>query len=410
MPEIVSPQTNAITVFDPDWEYGPIADDWSNSTQELLDAMPQRWSRSLLYTMVMFSSVALPWAFLAQVDEVGTARGRLEPKGKTIRLDAPVSGTVARVNVKIGQTVKAGEPLLALDTQLLQTELQQANDRLEGQRNRLVQLQLIQRQLDMSLRTQRLQYEAQIAEQSAEQNRAIQRIHYFRKSLLLSQQILQKDAQRAVKFRRLFEQGIIAGVRAEDAEREMLTTDQSMKQVQSELAQAEVDLQKQRSTAERIRREGEIALLATARQYKQSQAEITQLQTEMAALRSQIKNLTLQIQQSRLKIPVSGTIFELPQQHAGAVVQPGQMLATIAPKARHWYYGPRFVPLIVDLSKSGCQSKSSLMRFPSRNMALCQEKSVGLRPTRSCPKKKRGSLRAAAKQCLMWKLNWSARL
>jgi HlyD family secretion protein len=157
-------------------------------------------------------------------------------------------------------------------------------------------------------------------------------MRYLETSFTLSQQMLEQDANRATKFRRFFKMGIIPGVQAEDAERAMLTTAQNLQQIQSELAQAKVDLQKQSSTTERIRREGEIALLTTERQRQQSQAEIAQIQAEVASLRSQIKNLTLQIQQSQLKIPVEGTVFALPQQHAGAVVQPGQMLATIAPK------------------------------------------------------------------------------
>jgi HlyD family secretion protein len=331
MPEMTPPHKLLFTTDQPDWDMDA-TDDWSSSTQELLDTMPQRWSRSLLYTIVMFGSLAIPWAVLAQVDEVGTAQGRLEPKGNTIRLDAPVSGTVARVDVKEGQTVKAGESLLSLDTKLLQTNLQQAKDQLEGQLNRLVQLRLMQQQLTLSLSTQRLQYQAQLAEQEAERDRATQRMRYLETSFTLSQQMLEQDANRATKFRRFFKMGIIPGVQAEDAERAMLTTAQNLQQIQSELAQAKVDLQKQSSTTERIRREGEIALLTTERQRQQSQAEIAQIQAEVASLRSQIKNLTLQIQQSQLKIPVEGTVFALPQQHAGAVVQPGQMLATIAPK------------------------------------------------------------------------------
>ncbi|MBE9031055.1 HlyD family efflux transporter periplasmic adaptor subunit [filamentous cyanobacterium LEGE 11480] len=384
MPELTAPHPTVLTPAHPDWELG-LSEDWSASTQELLDTMPQRWSRSLLYTMVMFGSVVLPWAFLAEVDEVGTARGRLEPQGKTIRLDAPVAGTVARVNVKAGQTVKAGEALLALDTKLLQTELQQARDQLEGQLNRLVQLRLMQQQLHLSLRTQRLQYQAQIAEQESERNRAVQQLRYFEKSYAIAQQVLQKDAQRAVKFRRLFQQGIIAGIRADDAERTMLTTNQSLKQVQSEWAQAKVNLQKQRSTAERMRREGEVALLATDRQRKQAQAGIAQLQTEVIALRSQIKNLTLRIQQSQLKIPVEGTIFELPQQHAGAVVQPGQMLATIAPKGAPLVLRAQVTTTESGFLKVGLPVKIKLDAYPFQEYGVLPGKIRWISPNSKSP-------------------------
>jgi hemolysin D len=371
--------------IDLDWASGS-SEDWSVSTQELLDALPQRWSRSLLYTIVMFSSIALPWAFLAQVDEIGTARGRLEPKGKTIQLDAPIAGTIAKVNVKEGDTVQAGQPLLDLDIKLLQTELQQITDQLDGQMNRLVPLRLMQQQLEFSLRTQRLQYQAQIAEQSAERDRTRQRLRYFAKTYALSQQVFEKDATRATKFRRFFEQGILPGVQAEDAERAMLITDQSLKQIQSEMAQAQVDLQKQRSTAERIRREGEIALIATERQRQQSQAEIAQIQGDIAALRSRSQTLALQIQQSQLKIPVEGTIFELPQSHPGAVVQPGQMLATIAPKGAPLILRAQITTADSGFLKVGLPVKVKLDAYPFQEYGIVPGKIRWISPSAKTPK------------------------
>jgi hemolysin D len=368
----------------PDWSIGP-SDDWASSTQELLDALPQRWSRSLLYSIVMFSAIALPWAFLAQVDEVGTARGRLEPKGKTVRLDAPIAGTVAQVNLKEGQTVKAGETLLTLDAKLMESERQQVQDQLEGQLNRLVQLRLMQQQLELSLRTQRLQYQAQLAEQESERDRATQRLRYFKQSAALSQQVLDQDAERATKFRRLFELGIVAGVQADDAARVQLTTNQGLKQIQSDLAQAQVDFQKQSRTTERIRREGEIALLATDRQRQQSQVEITQIQAEVANLRSQLKTLTLKIQQSQLTIPVEGTIFELPQQNPGSVVQPGQMLATIAPKGAPLILRAQITTADSGFLKVGLPVKIKLDAYPFQEYGIVPGKIRWISPNSKLP-------------------------
>jgi hemolysin D len=87
-----------------------------------------------------------------------------------------------------------------------------------------------------------------------------------------------------------------------------------------------------RSTYERIRREGEVMLLASSRQIKEAQTEILQLRSDIAQGRQQIESLTLQLQQTMVAVPIAGTIFELPVQKPGAVVQPGEALATIAPK------------------------------------------------------------------------------
>jgi HlyD family secretion protein len=142
--------------------------------------------------------------------------------------------------------------------------------------------------------------------------------------------------------------GIISGVQAEDAERAMLETSQRLGQIQSDLAQTRTELQRQSSTYERIQREGEMAVLASQRQLKESQTQMLQLQSEIAATRSQIRLLQLQLQQTALKIPVSGTIFELPVENPGMVLQPGQMVATIAPKG-----APLILRAQIDSSQSG---------------------------------------------------------
>jgi len=89
-------------------------DDWSEITKESLDSFPQIWTRGLLYFLVIFVSIILPWSMLFKVDETGTARGRTEPKEKTIKLDSAVAGTVAEIRVKEGDTVKPGQTLLVL--------------------------------------------------------------------------------------------------------------------------------------------------------------------------------------------------------------------------------------------------------------------------------------------------------
>jgi PPIC-type PPIASE domain len=88
-------------------------DDWSDATKELLDSLPRVWTRGMLYFLVTFVSIVLPWAMLSKVDETGSARGRLEPFGATQRLDAPVAGTVTAVRVKEGEEEKVYTTLLA---------------------------------------------------------------------------------------------------------------------------------------------------------------------------------------------------------------------------------------------------------------------------------------------------------
>ncbi len=171
----------------------PQRNDWSYATKELLDTLPQVWTRGLLYFLVVFIGIALPWAMFSQVDETGTAKGRLEPTGKTIKLDAPVAGTVVAIKVKEGESVKAGQKLLELESELVSAELQQQQRKLEGQQNRLNQLEFLKNQLILALRTQQQQNQAQHLEKQAQVEQARQNLDSLRAAYSLQKE--EKSAQ-----------------------------------------------------------------------------------------------------------------------------------------------------------------------------------------------------------------------
>ena len=156
--------------------------DWSSQTKELIDTLPRVWTRGLLYFLAIFAAIALPWAMLAQVDETGAARGRLEPRGKTFILDAPVAGTVAAINVKAGDLVEAGQSLLELESDLVYAELQQLQTQLLGQENQLNQLELLKKQLLLTVNTQEQEAQAQKLEKQAQVAQALQQLQFYQTS------------------------------------------------------------------------------------------------------------------------------------------------------------------------------------------------------------------------------------
>lgn len=54
------------------------------------------------------------------------ATGQVEASSRNLRIGAPEGGIVMKVNVEVGQVVKAGDPLLELDTRPLQADLLKA--------------------------------------------------------------------------------------------------------------------------------------------------------------------------------------------------------------------------------------------------------------------------------------------
>jgi HlyD family secretion protein len=306
--------------------------DWTGSTKQLLDTLPQVWTRGLLYLVVIFTAIVLPWSMLSQVDVTGTARGRLEPKGKTIRLDAPVSGTVAAIGVKEGQQVKAGQNLMELNSQIVTAELQQAQARLQGFNNRLTNLQVLENQLRMNMQTQKLQNQAEIAEQSELINQTKQRIEFDRSAIESARKILEKDIEIVQKFLAFSQKGVVSGAQLDDAQRRTIENEQRFQQARSQRQQNQTELKRQQQAYQKILRQGERGAIEAQRQLDELQSQIIDAKSQIEQTTNQIKSLQYQQKQNLVRIPVNGTLFQLSIRHPGAVVQPGQMLANIAPK------------------------------------------------------------------------------
>lgn len=307
-------------------------EDWSSVTKELIDTLPRVWTRGLLYFLVVFAVIILPWATLSKVDETGSARGRLEPKGKTLKLDAPVAGTVVAVKVKEGQTVKAGQVLLELESELARSELQQAQAKLEGYSDRIAQLQVIQNQLEIAIRAQQLQIQAQQSAQLAQLHQTRQQLNSGRSAYTLAKDRLSRDQIEVQRYQNLWQEGVVPEVKVAEVKRLKDESQQLLNQTQADIKQSESEIKKQLSNYEDVTRTGEISLLESKRRIKEIQSEISDIHSEIAQTKKQIQSLQFQLRQRVLRAPTDGTIFQLGIQHPGSVLQPGQAIAQVAPE------------------------------------------------------------------------------
>jgi HlyD family secretion protein len=357
-------------------------DDWSIATKELLDTLPRLWTRGLFYFLTIFTAIVLPWSIFTKIDETGIARGKLEPKAKTIQLDAPMGGKVTAVQIKEGDTVKAGQTILELESEEVRSELQQLEEKQIGQLNRLTQLELLQNQIALSLRTQQQQNQAQQLEKQsqveqarqtvlglqtlakAQQAEKLAQIEQVQKALeasnanrRLSAVSLAGAKEKAARYRQAFENGVIPEDRLQEVEQlakenqerlsqvtseteqarshlteERTNQDKLLQQATSDIAAAKLRLQEQERSYQSLIHSGELALLKTEEQLKDIATQISTLNAEIAQNRSQIGSLEFQLAQRVLKAPANGTVFHLPIASAGKVVQPGEEIVEIAPE------------------------------------------------------------------------------
>ncbi len=407
--------------------------DWSNAAKELIDVMPLPWTRGLLYLLVLSIAIFLPWAFFYKMDEIGTARGRLELKGNTIKREADVDGSVAvvKVFVKKGDVVKAGQTIMELDAKNVREQLFQNQIKLDGGQQRLNQLVLMKNQMGLGTSAQQQQNQAQLLEKQSQIAQAQQsitalnanantqaaeklaQVHQAEQALLDRQssdniqkaekltQVRQSqqgivDAQTAVilaqnrrkdatgevrRYTKLYKTGAVAEVKVKEVEsiaqekqqllsqaeatleqaklrlseqqenyRKLIQQGQAdiaqarlrlreqqenyqklLQQTQSDLAQAKLRLTEQQRGSQSLAKGGNLSVIRTEQQLKEIESQLVTLQSEIDRDKATSAFLTRQLAKYTIKADSDGTIFELPIDREGAVVQPKQLIAEIAP-------------------------------------------------------------------------------
>jgi hemolysin D len=87
---------------------------------EIVDTPPSPVGRAVGFTIILVAIVAIAWACIGKVDIVATASGRIVPQGKTKIVQPADTGIVTAIHVADGDHVKAGDPLIELNsTQVL---------------------------------------------------------------------------------------------------------------------------------------------------------------------------------------------------------------------------------------------------------------------------------------------------
>ena len=353
---------------------------WSSSTQELLNTLPRVWSRGFIYLFIILIAIGLPWTIFAKVDETGTARGKIEPKGKTFEIDAAVSGQVTEILVEEGQVVEQGQALLKIESEAVTSQIKQQQGKLAGQENELTQLQALKKKHLQTLDAQKQQNQAQTIEKQAQLEQARQtvesadqmyasqqkekqaQLEQAEKVIKTSQAALEvakirvkSTAEKIPRYRQAYQDGAIslnllqetiqlaeeAKGEASKAQFELEQAKSNLKEVQSsyqtlvgeqgiENEQAKLRLSEQQGSSASLVQTNNLALLQTEERLQNTEAQIAALQGEITQTRNQIQSLGFQLTQYTVRAPITGTIFEFPIQNPEATVESGETIAMIA--------------------------------------------------------------------------------
>jgi hemolysin D len=293
--------------------------------------------RGLLWTILAFMVITILWLFLAQIDVVVTARGKVIPYGEVKMLQPIETGVISSILVKEGEYVTKGQVLMEIDPSVTETNLDSKLRNLELLEVEMARLMaLIQKKefipskmcLDKDLlATQKLIYETK-------------RVGYQQQMQLITQQLHQVDSQIDSMNADINRVKQLA-VSASDREKRLLEVIDIIARQEYEAACNEVvEYQEQTLMKEheiiklqsRLTELAEQKLLITQEYKNKLLEELTEKRKEAMMLKVEIESIKFKQSKQRITAPVDGYVGKLLVHTVGGVVTPAEKLITVIPK------------------------------------------------------------------------------
>ena len=335
------------------------------------------------------------WAITFPLSSAVVARGTVISNGQNKLIQHPTGGSITKIHVADGETVRKGDPVVTLDPVVDQAEVSRLSARLFAQiaaRARLEALLAGKQVITFPQETQRKpssglrsSFDSGIVSYSASSRKImanqIQEFEAAQKSLnreinaltdqkkALAEQLKGFQARRRAasqqrsmlgrqvrKVRPLVKQGYIARVRVDELEQRL-----------SELNASEADIGAQvLATRHRI---AEIdhrieQIIATTRQ--KIAADLTNARVEIEALENQIVAAQRIYEQRQLRAPVTGIVSKLTIHTIGGVIKPNETIAEIVPNGGGYMVEAMIMPQDVDNVLVGQPAEVLISAFNSR--------------------------------------------
>ena len=233
------------------------------------------WMRTVTWTLIGTTVFGVGWLALARTEEIVVAAGQLEPVGSVQDIQMPVGGVAEQILVEEGDSVKAGQVLMKLDTEA--TEEQRLS-------------------LEKTIKLKR----EQLTLKQEEKHNTMQ---VNQEEVLMLENNLELQAEILKRYEQLKSAGAFSEV-------QYLNQQNVVAEIQGRLMQ---------SKADRLR---QMALL---------DQQTAQLKSELADLNGKLVETKVTLRYQQLKSPVDGVVFDLKPTSRGFTAQSTQTVMKVVP-------------------------------------------------------------------------------
>lgn len=264
---------------------------------------PGPWASALGRHLLVLLSVGGLALAVWPMRETVKAPGVVRPSGENTVVQSEQGGTVLRVLLRPNQPVRAGQLLAVFDSRPLQAEQ--------------LQLQAELAALEAQAQQARAEQASLAAQATALEGLSASLTESSRRGVDQAQAALAFDRSELRRYRSLQESGAVPRSLVEEKQARQIVS-------QSELLKA-----LQGVTEQRARGVSELARLRQSASQARSSAD--ELRKQVAQRRARLQQVERGLELARVRAPISGSVLSTNLRHAGQVLQPGEVMAVLAP-------------------------------------------------------------------------------
>lgn len=310
---------------------------------EIEDKPTSPTGRRVMWSIFAFMAVALLWLFLAKIDVVVTARGKVIPQGEVKTLQPIETGSIRSILVREGQKVKAGQTLIEIDPSVTQSDLESKQKNLALMDLEIERLKALIANRSFvpppsckdasAIMTQTMLYhtlkeaqERQIGVLNAQLDQVREQEAQGKDQRERMGELYAQASERVDRLSKVLD--IIARREYDDAKKEKIEYRRQKDAASHEIEQA-------RSKINELQRQ----IRLSDQEYRNKLLEtLTQREKESTALRTEVETTLFRNAKQNIVSPVDGYVGKLLVHTVGGVVTPAEKLVTVVPDK---------VPLIV---------------------------------------------------------------
>ncbi|MET0980466.1 MAG: HlyD family type I secretion periplasmic adaptor subunit [Telluria sp.] len=311
--------------------------DFSPPLLRLQASSPNPLGRKVLWALLILLVLLAVWMVVGRLDIVAVAEGKLVPQSYVKIVQPAESGIVKEILVKEGDTVRAGQVLMRMDTLITDADAKSIQADLQGKR-------LALRRVDAELadaafqaqggdsphllaaaqsqyRANRAAFQAALAEEKSRLAKARQDLAAALEIQRKFSAVLPHYREQEKAFEKLGKDGFAGGVLVSDKRRERIEKEQELATQDHMIESARAGVQ-----------QSEMRLVQIDSDYRrQLHVERGEAQRAFDQLSQELAKQTHRKELLELKATQDSVVKELATHSVGTVVQPGTVLLTLVP-------------------------------------------------------------------------------